>query len=235
MNILYGCEGMKPSDRDEKFRALYDSQREKVFALCWTRLQNRALADEHVQEAFISVYKLWDTIENPETYIMRVAWNRCGKTLRKLSKQGTNPGEIRSGGNTNVEREFDRRRIGQLFEAFMRDHLDKEDQLIASELHLREEEHHKLASRLGIVRRTVGQRKSGIDRRFYNYFRMKTSPEFNALDDLDQKIALAYFVGNRSQEQVSSDLGVKLGRVKKRLKYSRKKVPFLKQIGERRR
>ena len=71
--------------RNEKLEALVDEYQISLLRVCFTFLHDRSLAEDAVQETFITVYQGFDSFHgnsSEKTWIFRIAMNTCRDMLR---------------------------------------------------------------------------------------------------------------------------------------------------------
>lgn len=66
------------------FRDFYQSEYLRVLALCRALVDDRTLAEDLCQEAFLSALNRWDSLRDPPRWIRRVAINKARSRWRRL-------------------------------------------------------------------------------------------------------------------------------------------------------
>lgn len=74
--------GQDPSDRS-CFDAFYSDRSDPMIALACRLVDQRAIAEEIVQEAFHHVWTRWSVVDSPSGYLRTTVINRCNDELRK--------------------------------------------------------------------------------------------------------------------------------------------------------
>ena len=68
------------------FDAFFTGEYSRLVRLAWVLTGRRDLAEEHVQEAFLSAHRHWarvSQLDDPRSWIRRVVTNRCLSTARR--------------------------------------------------------------------------------------------------------------------------------------------------------
>ncbi len=90
-----------PASRHADFEALYRRHSREVWALVYARWMNADLAMDLTQEAFLRLWKQWDsgeTILNPRAWLLRVARNLAEDHAKSsFRRNGTQPPQIMNG------------------------------------------------------------------------------------------------------------------------------------------
>jgi len=82
---------MPEDDRDQAFVALYRERYELMVRLAYLLTGRQAIAEELVQDAFVSVHRSWERATNPAAYLRTAVVNACRswgrrQTLEALRK-----------------------------------------------------------------------------------------------------------------------------------------------------
>ena len=84
---------MEPREESavSSFAHFYEDERDGAIRLAWLLTHNASVAEDVVQDAFTSVFRRFDTIDNPTAYLRRVVVNgvyprtrRTGRETRRL-------------------------------------------------------------------------------------------------------------------------------------------------------
>jgi RNA polymerase sigma-70 factor (sigma-E family) len=65
------------SDEEDGFVALYRARYEPMVRLAYLMVGDRAVAEELVQDAFVSVHRSWDRATQPSAYLRTAVVNQC--------------------------------------------------------------------------------------------------------------------------------------------------------------
>ena len=107
------------ASRHAEFDALYQRHNREVWALVYARWLNADLALDIVQEAFLRLWKQWETgeaIDNPRAWLLRVARNLAedhGKS--SFRRNGTHPPQIMNGIRAHAPLPLDRMEREEMF------------------------------------------------------------------------------------------------------------------------
>lgn len=72
------------------FDSFFVSEYDRLLRLAWALTGRRDVAEEHVQEAFLSAYRQWErvcTLDSPQAWIRRVVTNRCVSAARRRATE----------------------------------------------------------------------------------------------------------------------------------------------------
>jgi RNA polymerase sigma-70 factor (sigma-E family) len=74
-------------DAPPSFDALYQASNARMVRLAWLLVGSRAVAEELAHDAFLAVYRHWDSVENPGGYLRRAVVNHCLRWQRRRFKE----------------------------------------------------------------------------------------------------------------------------------------------------
>jgi RNA polymerase sigma-70 factor (sigma-E family) len=80
-------DGPLPSDDHTAFDALYREANPRMVRLAWLLVGSRAVAEEVVHDAFLTVHQRWGTIDNPGAYLRRAVVNHCLRWRRRRNHE----------------------------------------------------------------------------------------------------------------------------------------------------
>lgn len=69
------------------FDALFDAEYDGLVRVAYLMLGNNEQAEEAVQDAFVTVYRRWDDLQNPGGFARTAVVNRCRDLLRRGSNE----------------------------------------------------------------------------------------------------------------------------------------------------
>jgi RNA polymerase sigma-70 factor (sigma-E family) len=72
-------------DEDGGFVALYRDRYDAMVRLAYLMTGSQAIAEELVQDAFVSVHRSWDRAQNPRAYLRTAVVNACRSWGRRRS------------------------------------------------------------------------------------------------------------------------------------------------------
>ena len=75
------------ADEDDDFVALYRDRYEPMVRLAYLMTGSRAIAEELVQDAFVSVHRSWSRATNPPAYLRTAVVNACRSWGRRQSME----------------------------------------------------------------------------------------------------------------------------------------------------
>lgn len=76
-----GSERARPTS----FESFYESTYPTMVKLAWALVDTREAAEEAVQDAYASMYRRFDSIDNPRAYLRTSVVNGCRNVLRRRS------------------------------------------------------------------------------------------------------------------------------------------------------
>ncbi len=82
---------MQEDEREQAFVALYRERYDPMVRVAYLMTGSQAIAEELVQDAFVSVHRSWDRATNPPAYLRTAVVNACRswgrrQTLERLRK-----------------------------------------------------------------------------------------------------------------------------------------------------
>jgi RNA polymerase sigma-70 factor (sigma-E family) len=80
---------MSPSEPDLAFTELYRSRYASLVRLAAVMVDDDAVAEEIVQEAFARLHLRWDRVDDPASYVRRSTINGCRDVLRRRRVERT--------------------------------------------------------------------------------------------------------------------------------------------------
>ena len=83
-------EGLRAGDADRAFRLLADRYRAAVFRVCYAVIQNRAIAEEAMQETFAKAFRKRRRLASADSvkaYLLRIARNTALDVQRKAQRR----------------------------------------------------------------------------------------------------------------------------------------------------
>lgn len=80
--------------REDDFRVLYAAEYASVAHYCWTLVRDQDMAHDLAQEAFTRLLASWIRVEDPRSYVFRVATNLVRRSWRSRSRQDETMGAL---------------------------------------------------------------------------------------------------------------------------------------------
>jgi RNA polymerase sigma-70 factor (sigma-E family) len=75
------------ADDHAPFDALYREANGPMVRLAWLLVGSRAVAEEVVHDAFLTVHQRWESIDNPGGYLRRAVVNQCLRWRRRRNHE----------------------------------------------------------------------------------------------------------------------------------------------------